>query len=310
MKNNEFQELVDQNLSGLVWDERKRQRVLHALSEEEKPVKKFSATFILIAAILCISVAALAAGLVFSKRVDAVQLADSALEQKYGITPAMQTYFTREVVGEGNNATVTYKGMNEFAYVLGDYTVAIKDGKAETAWSRDGEDTAGGFDADAWGTEQLTEMMRINKETFGLEPFRSKAIAIAASHGIEETAGSKLSEEEKEALRSLQQKESEAAEKAAKLSIPEMEKIGREAVAVRYSFNQDQIDHLACLEENGWYLLLGEEKIPCYEFWFYLGYDEDGYEGEEGKGIYYVAVNVETGVVEDLEYEADLSGNG
>ena len=40
MKNNEFQELVDQNLSGLVWDERKRQKVLHAISEEEKPVRK------------------------------------------------------------------------------------------------------------------------------------------------------------------------------------------------------------------------------------------------------------------------------
>ena len=65
MKNNEFKELVDQNLSGLVWDERKRQKVLHALSEEEKPVKKVSTTFILIAAIVCLSVTALAAGLIF-----------------------------------------------------------------------------------------------------------------------------------------------------------------------------------------------------------------------------------------------------
>ena len=34
MKNNEFKELVDRNLSGLEWDERKRLRVLHAISEE------------------------------------------------------------------------------------------------------------------------------------------------------------------------------------------------------------------------------------------------------------------------------------
>ena len=65
MKNNDFQELVDRNLSGLTWDERERQKVLHAISEEEKPMKKVSMTFILIAAILCISVVALAAGLVF-----------------------------------------------------------------------------------------------------------------------------------------------------------------------------------------------------------------------------------------------------
>ena len=76
MKNNEFQKLVDQNLSGLVWDERKRQKVLHALNEEEKPVKKFSTTFILIAAIVCLSVTALAAGLIFSPKYDAIRVAD------------------------------------------------------------------------------------------------------------------------------------------------------------------------------------------------------------------------------------------
>ena len=68
MKNHDFQELVDQNLSGLVWDERKRRTVLYAISEEEKPVKKISTTFILVAAILCISVTALAAGLIFSQK--------------------------------------------------------------------------------------------------------------------------------------------------------------------------------------------------------------------------------------------------
>ena len=37
---NEFQKLVDRELSGLCWNERMRQKVLHALDEEEKPVKK------------------------------------------------------------------------------------------------------------------------------------------------------------------------------------------------------------------------------------------------------------------------------
>ena len=44
MKKHEFRELVDQNLSGLVWDEEKRQTVLYAVQKEEKPVKKFTAT--------------------------------------------------------------------------------------------------------------------------------------------------------------------------------------------------------------------------------------------------------------------------
>lgn len=38
MKKHEFRELVDQNLSGLVWDEEKRQTVLYAVQKEEKPV--------------------------------------------------------------------------------------------------------------------------------------------------------------------------------------------------------------------------------------------------------------------------------
>ena len=64
MKKFDFQELVDQNLSGLVWDEGKRRTVLQAVRKEERPVKKLSTTFILIAAIVCLSVTALAAGLV------------------------------------------------------------------------------------------------------------------------------------------------------------------------------------------------------------------------------------------------------
>ena len=68
MKNNEFKELVDRDLSGLVWDERKRRQVLYALNEEGKPVRKISTTFILVAAIACLSVTALAAGLIFAKR--------------------------------------------------------------------------------------------------------------------------------------------------------------------------------------------------------------------------------------------------
>ena len=94
MKNNEFQELVDQNLSGLVWDEQKRFRVLQAVSEEEKPMKKkVSMTFVLVAAIICLSVTALAAGLIFSNRVSAQQRAEKAVYDKYGVTDSMLSAF-------------------------------------------------------------------------------------------------------------------------------------------------------------------------------------------------------------------------
>ena len=86
MKKLDFQELVDQNLSGLVWDEGKRRTVLQAVRKEERPVKKLSTTLILIAAIVCLSVTALAAGLVFSSRVDAAKLAEKAVADTYGVT--------------------------------------------------------------------------------------------------------------------------------------------------------------------------------------------------------------------------------
>ena len=121
MKNNEFQELVDQNLSGLVWDERKRRKVLHALNEEEKPVKKFSTTFILIAAIVCLSVTALAAGLIFSRKVDDMTLASRELEKAYGVTATMQgSYFVREVEQTDQETVVSFTGLENLRYVLGE----------------------------------------------------------------------------------------------------------------------------------------------------------------------------------------------
>ena len=150
MKNNDFQELVDQNLSGLVWDERKRQRMLHAVSKEEKPVRKISTTFILVAAIICISVTALAAGLMFSQKVDDMTLASQELERTYGVTPTMQGSYFGKTVEQGDNETIiTFWGIEDLRYVLGEYTVVVKDGKAVAKWNHNGEDTSGGFDAEA-----------------------------------------------------------------------------------------------------------------------------------------------------------------
>ena len=149
MKNNEFQELVDQNLSGLVWDGQKRFKVLQAVSEEEKPMKKkVSMTFILVAAIICLSVTALAAGLIFANRVSAQQRAEKAVCDKYGVTDSMLSAFFTCYVEEKSDkeATVVFSGTYA---VLGDYTVDIRDGKADASWSFEGRDTSGMFDAEA-----------------------------------------------------------------------------------------------------------------------------------------------------------------
>ena len=64
MKNDhDFRELVDRRLSGLDWNAQKQQRVLRALDEEEKPMKKKISTAVVLAlaALLTLSATALAA---------------------------------------------------------------------------------------------------------------------------------------------------------------------------------------------------------------------------------------------------------
>ena len=310
MKNHDFQELVDQTLSGLVWDGRKRQRVLCAVREEERPVKKISMAFVLVAAILCLTVGALAAGLAFSPKVDAEKLADEALYSEYGITPEMLTFFNR-ASGEENDATVVrYDGANAFSYVLGRYTVTVKDGQADAAWSWDEEDLSEGFHGAAWGAEQLAEMCRENQNGLGLSHYANLAKRIAWEHNVVIADPTPFNEAEYKALVEKEAREAEIAKAAATLSEEEMEAIAREAVALRYAFDEEATKCLLEEEENRYYQLFGDDDTPCCEFYFSLGYEEDGYKGDAGRGNYHVIVNVESGTVEDIAYDSNLAGEG
>ena len=160
MKNEDFKELVDRRLSGLVWDEASRRKVLNAVHEEEKPMKKkVSFTVVLALAVLCIAAVAIAEGLMFSPRYSAVRLANQAMEQQYGITPDILSLFYRQVEQHADgSATVTYSvpGENGLpAEQMGEYTVEVKDNRAKASWSNEGKDTSGGLAAEAFGAEQL-----------------------------------------------------------------------------------------------------------------------------------------------------------
>jgi len=309
MKNHNFQELVDQNLSGLVWDEHKRLQVLRAISKEEKPVKKASITFILAAAVLCLSISALAAGLLFSPKVDTIALANQALLEKYGITAEMHTFFSRTGGDSENEFTVSYRGTEPFSYVLGSYTVSVRNGKAEAVWSHDNTDTVGGFDAVAWGAEQLAEILRVSRETGDISHFGQKAVQIAAEHGVLIDGSIPFDESVILAQQQAMQLDAQKAKDAAKLSLSEIEVIARDALAMRQEMNQEQLQHLTWQEESSHYLLYGENEAPCYSFYLTLGFAEDGYQGE-GAGIYIVIVNVVTGLVEDMLYDSALGGHG
>lgn len=65
MKPNEFRRRADRSLSALTWDEADAGRVMQAISTEEKQVKKVSFTFVLIAAVVLLGMAALAERILF-----------------------------------------------------------------------------------------------------------------------------------------------------------------------------------------------------------------------------------------------------
>ena len=321
MKNNEFQELVDQNLSGLVWDEQKRFKVLQAVSEEEKPMKKkVSMTFILAAAIICLSVTALAAGLIFSNRISVKQTAEKAVFDKYGVTDTMLASFFSSKVEEKSDkeATVVFSGTYE---VLGDYTVDIRDGKADASWSFEGRDTSGMFDAEAWGLEQLQEMVRITTTDHEVKAFFHKA------QEIEERikAENGQADAEHKAWKPTGKAEAkDAAEKAGR-SEADLMLLAKDAVAEAYQLTAEQraklkdpyeIDDLEPEDIEDWLITYYmEEGKPLFEVRIGLqqlpGSDDEEYPPfSEKDGNYFVTINVETGMIENIEYETELNGNG
>ena len=310
MKNHEFQELVDQNLSGLVWDERKRQKVHHAISEEEKPVKKISTTFVLIAAIVCLSVTALAAGLILSSNVDSSMLAEKAMKETYGIDSAMLgAYFVKSISENSDHTIIHYQGREDLSYVLGEYTVDINNGSAIVTWSHDGEDTSGGYDAQAWGLEQLTDMLEADR-THTNDAYYLRAKEIAEQHNSA-FAFAMPSEDEIKAQEEQYNADEAASKAAAKLTEAEMIDLARQAVVSVYGLSENQVALMKCpqnIEEYRYYNM--HNGIPVYSVWFYLTQNQsDASSYTEKDGIYIIDVNVETGMIESTVYDPGLGAN-
>lgn len=128
---------------------------------EDKPTYARPKRMVWLAAALILVLAAavaVAAGLTRSAKYDAKLLAHDALEEKYGFTRDMDSFFTCSVEEADGQTVVTYRAnadIGDFAWKLGDYTVTIRDGKAEASWSNDGEAVGGDFSSDVWDTALL-----------------------------------------------------------------------------------------------------------------------------------------------------------
>ena len=103
------------------------------IAQEEAPVmkRKISIGLVFALVLVSLSVIAVATGLILSPRVSAATLAGRVLEEKYGITEKMNTFFGREEeeLPDGT-VKVTWFGAGSLEAPLGIYTVDVKDGKA------------------------------------------------------------------------------------------------------------------------------------------------------------------------------------
>lgn len=257
--------------------------------------------------------------LTVSGRVNAVMYADKALEEHYGITLLLQDYFLRTVEEKDDNIfIIRYEGIENYAYVLGRYEVTVdRNHVTGITWSHDGEDTSGGFEAEAWGAEQIMEMLRLNQEAGTTEAFDARINEISRKHGFV-YAPNILSDEESEIEMSRIEENCEKARNRSSLSIVEMTEIARHAVVSLYGLSPERERALESVVDEEdlplWYTMF--EGEPCYQVC--LGLDDkeeddvlpNGLSYTDKEGSYWIYVNSQTGVVEDIHYSPAIGGNG
>ncbi len=280
-------------------------------------MKRILKTGLLLLAVLALLLpAARAEEIIISEREKAIRLADKALEEKYGITQLTQEYFDRVTeYWEGDIYIVRYQGTDFWGYALGTYEVMVEDGAVTgVTWSHDGEDTSGGLASEAWGSEQILEILRLNQETGDLSLFEDRLEEINEKHGyiVDRDTVS-------DARRVMRETHSEEARGQAVLSEEQINDIAGQAVAEVYGLTEEQAAHMEVLsetdEEASWYVMLHGE--PCRISCIGVGDDEaesdvlsNGILYTEKNGTYWVCVNVKTGVVEEIFYSAGIGGNG
>ena len=114
---------------------------------------------VLAAALMLLSVAALAAGLLLSDRMDARTAAQRALAAQYGFTPEMEAFFDCEVSPDGRTVVLSPRSMEQIAQRLGVYTVTLSGAGAKASWSHDGEAIGEALTSPVWNTALLGQAL-------------------------------------------------------------------------------------------------------------------------------------------------------
>ena len=327
MKNKEtLQAAMDRRLSFLDELPSCRPALMQRIAQEEAPVmkRKISVGLVFALVLVSLSVIALATGLILSPRVSAARTADLALAEKYGITDELQSFFGREEeeLPDGT-VKVTYFGAGSLEATLGTYTVLVKDGKADISWSLEGKDTAGGYEAEAWGLEQLKQMAEDSHDEKLKAAFMDKSFEVYKQlHPDDEEVPVEAPDPETfEEYHARREGEKTSALDATKLSEEDMIALGREFILSTYSLTDSEVERLELYtnsyeteDANHWYETVNGK--PCFLVEYLL--DEEGVTEEmlndpnyyRMNSYFKVFVNVETGIIEQYEFSNGLGGIG
>ena len=327
MKNKEtLQAAMDRRLSFLDELPSCRPALMQRIAQEEAPVmkRKISVGLVFALVLVSLSVIALATGLILSPRVSAARTADLALAEKYGITDELQSFFGREEeeLPDGT-VKVTYFGAGSLEATLGTYTVLVKDGKADISWSLEGKDTAGGYEAEAWGLEQLKQMAEDSHDEKLKAAFMDKSFEVYKQlHPDDEEVPVEAPDPETfEEYHARREGEKSSALDATKLSEEDMIALGREFILSTYSLTDSEVERLELYtnsyeteDANHWYETVNGK--PCFLVEYLL--DEEGVTEEmlndpnyyRMNSYFKVFVNVETGAIEQYEFSNGLGGIG
>lgn len=260
--------------------------------------KKISMVAVFATVTVLLMATALAAGLIFSPRYDAVKLANEAMQEQYGITEPMMTVFHREATqNDDGSITVTYTSVEGIAQ-LGVYTVTVTNGKAEAKWSFDGENPTGALASKAWGAEQVNLLIT---DYAGVMSYL-KASAGPSSPSSAPVTPAPPTEEECEKA-AAQSKANALA--AAQMTLAQAKESAVQALIREYALTNTQVSLLEIWDGDETYAF--ENDTPTVSLYYHLSQGEQWMEKD---GIYVVTVNLKTGAIEDVLYDSGLAGNG
>ncbi len=255
----------------------------------------------------------------YSERCLKIKQAERAIQEKYQIVPDMYSFFVRDIAESDNGTiTVTLRGQDIYYWVLGTY-IGSSDGKNTTAsWSNEGKQTYGGFDAPAWDALQLHQMVDLARKERDTGSFFHQAVAIAQRDDPEYT---ELRPEDPMLIYehgfeiSVPHPDHETIEAKSNYSKDQLNDIAIVAITETYELKTDVAEKICEVDSEPDFRYEIKDGQLIYHAWMGLQQSDEDYSDitvpkNEHDGQYLVIINAETGVVEDVVYDAFLLGAG